>query len=119
MIIVTRHFVVRYYYLYFFQNYVNLNTWTFHLYGLVISFHSILESTTCDVTDEVFDSTDGVCKCGTATTCKGQPTGEVCDATNNVCKCSDALDACSNGQVCNSGACGKYNFGVQKQILAK
>ena len=79
----------------------------------------ILENPTCDVTDEVFDSTDGVCKCGTATTCKGQPTGEVCDATNNVCKCSDTVDACSNGQVCNSGTCGKYDFGVQKQIVAK
>ena len=57
---------------------------------------------TCDGID-----TDFVCKCGTASSCVELVSASFCDATNNICKCSATVDACTGGQACVDGQCGK------------
>ena len=53
----------------------------------------------CNVPGETCQ--DGVCKCGTACSCEGRPTGSYCDADNSICKCSDTEDACEEGSLCD------------------
>ena len=48
----------------------------------------------------------GVCKCGTGVSCANQITGAFCDTGNSVCKCAEAVDACTDGEICTEGACG-------------
>ena len=61
-------------------------------------------SITCSVDGE--KCVDGVCYCGSSTSCAGVTSGAYCDATNNVCKCSSTVAACSGTtDTCTSGAC--------------
>ena len=69
----------------------------------------------CAVDGEVHDGNE--CKCGDSPSCEGAVTGAFCDATNSVCKCAQDVDACPDGQVCESDACGMYIFGKQQQSL--
>ena len=50
---------------------------------------------------------DIACKCGTASSCVELVSASFCDATNNICKCSATVDACTGGQACVDGQCGK------------
>ena len=59
---------------------------------------------TCSNTGET--CVEGLCMCGTASSCVGIGSGSYCDSTNNVCKCSKTLDACSGTtDTCDNGAC--------------
>ena len=65
----------------------------------------------CDITGEecivvqLAGAFEGVCKCGKADSCAGNENGSYCDAVQSQCKCTEAVDACSEGQMCINGAC--------------
>ena len=48
---------------------------------------------------------NGICKCGTSSSCAGLSTGAFCDSMNNVCKCSSTVASCAGnvaGAYCDS-----------------
>ena len=45
----------------------------------------------------------GICKCGTRSTCKGDPLGKIC--VGGRCFCNIELE-CRPNQKCKSGICG-------------
>ena len=59
----------------------------------------------CSISNESCDSIQGVCKCGSRSSCEGLQTGAYCDSTSSTCKCSSTVDSCpstSNNPICDS-----------------
>ena len=85
-----------------------------HRYGLELLLLLLIAGActgvTCAVTGEICN--DGICKCGTASSCQDQATSAICDAANSVCKCSSTVGKCATGQICLRGRCSKYILGA-------
>lgn len=48
---------------------------------------------------------EGVCKCGSMSSCENRKTGDVCEPMNGECRCSETLSSCpdpSRGNICDS-----------------
>ena len=48
---------------------------------------------------------DGICRCGSLSSCDGRKTGAFCDPILGECRCSENLESCPNpsrGNICNS-----------------
>ena len=57
----------------------------------------------CKVAGEV--CVDGICRCGSLSSCEGRKTGALCDPILGECRCSENLISCtdpSRGNMCDS-----------------
>ena len=56
---------------------------------------------TCSLSGERCERPGGVCMCGAAATCVGNPAADTCDAENDRCLCGEAVAL--DGEVCKDG----------------